>query len=909
MNLYPLPQGPACGKHKSPIRLSSVAERLFLPLCLFLLCTIPISTAAAAGDRLDWEYELSRGHYPSLVEQLLPLVKKDAQARRLLAEVYRRLGKYEEALALLQKESGPGAVLRARILAEIGRLNEALRVLASCETSPAALVLAGRIHQTLGKRTEAVRLFREAVAYYQAMTYEDARSAPASLFAVFGRALMGLDRYEEANEIMLDQALQKDPDDLEVLLFAGDLFTTKYDFPEGRKYYRKALRAARRHPDVLARLARAILDDPMLGGTRLSQAASLASEAVKTNPRHEAAHLVLGDVAFFDGLYNEAEKHYSTAADTNPTSFEALGGIYACAVLTFKNKEAQQAEAKARAVNPNPAPFYVAAAKRCELQNQYPVVLSLAEEAYRCDPAYWPLYTPLALAELRSGRYESARRYVQEGFKRDPYNVWLANTKKLLKYWDAEYTVVKWEKLIFHVPKKAEVYYVTYLGPLLVRARREFSERYAFSPEGEIHVELYPRQEYFACRTIGLPDFPAQGVCFGPVIAVTVPPAYPGNYAVAAWHEFAHVFTVVGSGYRIPRWLTEGISVREEGLCPVGGVRPFASALGRAVASGDLPGPADFDHRFRRPKDPQEILSAYALCPLAVDLFIKQWGRKALARLLPMLRTTPFDVAFKKVTGSDLKDFDKRFKDHLRTFGAPYARQFAGSGADVQKLRELVRQGKASQRDQADLAWALLARGRTVDAETLALKLRTTKAYQGEGEALVGLIAYQDGRLRKAEEHLRAALRSGTRNEFRVLATLAQIARRHKQVEAEIKFLKQACEKFPELSAEGGDNGLMGRLCRLLSENNDAQVERFLKDLVARNRDAIWARFALADIYHKQGKDEEELHLLKQLVYVAPFRRGGLNTKLFERLAQCADKAGYPVEAARARKVLGASKQ
>ena len=121
---------------------------------------------------------------------------------------------------------------------------------------------------------------------------------------------------------------------------------------------------------------------------------------------------------------------------------------------------------------------------------------------------------------------------------------------------------------------------MNYLGPLLATATELFRDRYGTSPPVPVHVEVYGRQEHFSCRVLGLPDFPAQGVCFGPVIAVTVMPAYSGNHAISTWHEFAHVFTVAGTDYRIPRWLTEGISVREEGLCPVGGFPDLRSRQG-----------------------------------------------------------------------------------------------------------------------------------------------------------------------------------------------------------------------------------------------------------------------------------------------------------------------------------------
>jgi tetratricopeptide (TPR) repeat protein len=877
-----------------------------LALATLLLCTWVARGASDPAEEKAREL-LEDGSYRAAAEALVPLVEKSETARLLLAELHRRTGAYEKGIELLAGRAGEAALRYAELLLAAGRLDEAERRLRSIEDSAEALWLRGVVHARRGEPDKARAAWQATIPFYQAMTAAEAEKAPPELFVIFGRALAGLNRFEEANEIMLAQALEKDDQNVAVLLFAGELFFTKYDFPEGRRYFRKALTVSSRHPDAQAWLARATLEDPMLGGGRLERARTLAQRTLEVNPRHERALLTLGDTYFFDGRYENALGHYREARAADRASLEALGAMYACAHATFRPDDAEQVEKQAHAISRNPAPFYVAAAKRCEVQNQYPTALDLGAKAYAADPSYWPLYTNLALGELRAGRYARARKFVEEGFRRDAYNVWLANTRTLLDHLDSQYVAERWNKVVFHAPRKTAAYYVTYLGPLLMQAYELFEQRYGVTPPDTVHVEVYPKQQYFATRTLGLPDFPAQGVCFGTVIAVTVPPAFAGNHGLAAWHEFAHVFTVTGSDYRIPRWLTEGISVREEGLCPVGGTRSYRGALGQAVASGDIPSFSDFDRRFRRPRSPAELLTAYALSPLAVEFLIERFGPGVIPRLLRRLKDARFPEAFAAATQSSLADFDAAFQERLRALGSTAASQFAGAGVDTGALGAAVKAGTASAREQADLAWAYLAEGREIDAETLALKLKAHEEFAAESSAILGLIAQRNGRFTKAEPLLKAAVEGSTRNAFRVLGALAAMADRRKDAAGLERALETMWKRFPELSAERGDGGPLGRLCRIWAERGDPRLKQGLEDLVAYNRETAWARATLAEILEQEDNTKELFTVLSQLAYLAPFERGGrLNVELFTRLASCAETLDLPVEAARAKKVLAA---
>ena len=83
--------------------------------------------------------------------------------------------------------------------------------------------------------------------------------------------------------------------------------------------------------------------------------------------------------------------------------------------------------------------------------------------------------------------------------------------------------------------------------PLARQALATLSKHYQFTPQGPILVEMFPKHDDFAVRTLGLPGLiGALGACFGRVVTLDSPRARPpGEFSWEAtlWHEMAHVIT------------------------------------------------------------------------------------------------------------------------------------------------------------------------------------------------------------------------------------------------------------------------------------------------------------------------------------------------------------------------------
>src|SRR5262249_26953590 len=157
------------------------------------------------------------------------------------------------------------------------------------------------------------------------------------------------------------------------------------------------------------------------------------------------------------------------------------------------------------------------------------------------------------------------RTALESSFKIDPYDAVTLNLLRLLDSLDA-FTTLRDGDVVMRLHKDEAPVLQEYAIPLAHQALNTLSARYQFTPTGPILVEIFPKHDDFAVRTLGLPGMiGALGACFGRVVTMDSPKARPGEFQWEAtlWHELAHVITLQMSSQRLPRWLSEGISTYE----------------------------------------------------------------------------------------------------------------------------------------------------------------------------------------------------------------------------------------------------------------------------------------------------------------------------------------------------------
>ena len=209
----------------------------------------------------------------------------------------------------------------------------------------------------------------------------------------------------------------------------------------------------------------------------------------------------------------------------------------------------------------------------------------------------------------------------------------------------------------------------------------------ATRPRLPITVEIYPNHDDFAVRTAGLPGIGLLGVTFGNVVAMDSPSGRKSgdfHWGSTLWHEMAHVFTLSVTRNRVPRWLSEGLSVYEEWTTgPTPGVAVTPPVLDTFTAGKLLP-IARLDEGFLRPSYENQVQISYQQAGLAC-LFAEQ--RFGFAKVVEFLRAFNDDPttaqAIRAVFKVEPEQFDKEFDAFMK-------QRFAAYLADPKRWTELM---------------------------------------------------------------------------------------------------------------------------------------------------------------------------------------------------------------------------
>jgi tetratricopeptide (TPR) repeat protein len=202
----------------------------------------------------------------------------------------------------------------------------------------------------------------------------------------------------------------------------------------------------------------------------------------------------------------------------------------------------------------------------------------------------------------------------------------------------ANFRTVKSEHFTVRMePREAEIYGEKALA-LLERAHATLTKKYGLELRERTIVEIFPDQKDFAIRTFGLPGGSGYlGVCFGRVITANSPasrPGSPSNWESVLWHEFTHVVTLTLTKNKMPRWLSEGISVYEERQVRSSWGEQMKPRYRAMILGDDLTPVSQLSGAFLKPKTAMHLGFAYYESSLVVEWLMERWGLEKMKRVL-----------------------------------------------------------------------------------------------------------------------------------------------------------------------------------------------------------------------------------------------------------------------------------
>ncbi|MEO6789047.1 MAG: tetratricopeptide repeat protein [Chthoniobacteraceae bacterium] len=589
----------------------------------------------------------------------------DAVRAQLLAGKYADAADVAGAAEKTQPEVEDWPLLRAEALMAAGKYPAARdEISAALERFPYSmrLRLAGYDVFRANGDTERAKTMKEEMDRFGGQR-EWAYREPADRVAL-GKAaiLLGADP-KRVMGLFFDPVRKTNPEFPDAYLAGGELALAKSDFALAAKSFAAAMKKFPENPEAHFGLARAFAP----GNSEAAQ--EQLEKTLELNPNHVGARLLLADEAIDAEKYPEADRLLAEALAINPHDAEAHS---LRAVLAHLRSDAKaEADARAAALKLWPANPAVPNLIGRKLSQHYRFAegAALQREALKFDGAFIPAKIQLAQDLLRLGRDEEGWQLAEEVQKADPYDVVAFNLTEL-RDTIAHFRLLK--SVHFDVrmdPHEADLYGADVLV-LLERAYATLTKKYGIPLRERTVVEIFPDQKDFAIRTFGLPGGAGYlGVCFGRVITANSPasrPGSPSNWQAVLWHEFTHVITLTLTKNKMPRWLSEGISVFEERQQRASWGEHMTPRYRAMILGDDLAPVSQLSASFMRPKTPAHLQFAYYESSLVVEWLIKCFGmEKMRAVLADLARGVAINEAL-AAHFAPIEKLDTEFAAHAR---------------------------------------------------------------------------------------------------------------------------------------------------------------------------------------------------------------------------------------------------
>jgi tetratricopeptide (TPR) repeat protein len=777
----------------------------------------------------------------------------------------------EAQKAMLQEAySEEWPLLMIRSMQITGRNEEAVGAITNAMAkNPASIrlcLLASDVFRTIGRTNQARQALQTAGSLMENRP-RAYRSAPDLTAAGQLALALGADPRLVLEKIF-DAAKKIDPACRDVYLASGFLALDKHDFELASKTFQEGLKRHPDDPDFLYGLAMAF--EP---GNRRSMLDSLQS-ALERNTNHVPSMLLMADHLINAEDYAGAQTWLERARKVNPRHPEAWA--YQAVLEHLRNNRDAEAQARENALKNWPYNPRVDQLIGTKLSQKYRFAEGAAcqRRALLADPGYLPARAQLAQDLLRLGEEAEGWKQIETVRDKDGYDVEAFNLSAL-KETMAKFQTITNKNFVLRMNSLEAAVYGQRVMDLLDRAEKTLCAKYGLALDRPVVIEIFTDPRDFGVRTFGMPENPGfLGVCFGGVITANSPAMQtqrPFNFEAVLWHEFTHVITLQLTQNKMPRWLSEGISVYEERQARKAWGQEMNGRYREMILGGDLLPIAGLSGAFLSPKTPGHLDFAYYESSLAVEHLVSQYGMAPLKALLADLRDGMEINRSLESRFAPLATLEKDF--------AAFARQRAealapGLGWDKPDAALLAPGAEDALSvwigSHPSTLWALMHRGQKLLEEG---KYREAKE---PFERIVSLypdfIGAESARLPLARAH--RALQE-TNREFAVLSALA----------IQDSAAPEAYERLMELAADKGDwaavaenarrfiavkpmvslpHRMLGEACEALGDAQPA-IGAYQACLQLNPENVAVAHFRLARLLHRENHPTARRHVLMAL--------------------------------------------
>jgi tetratricopeptide (TPR) repeat protein len=451
---------------------------------------------------------------------------------------------------------------------------------------------------------------------------------------------------------------------------SGELALAKNDFALAAQNFEQAVKLDATDADAHFGLAQAF------AASDSEKAEGALKTALERNPNHVGCLLLIVDGHIDSERYNDADTLLTVVDSINPQHPRAA--TYRAVLAHLRNqpeREKAQREGALKHWPANPEVDHLLG-KKLSQKYRFSEGAAYQRQALEFDPKYLPAKMQLASDLLRLGEEEEGWRLANEVYATDGYNV-VAHNLVTLQESVSKFRTLEEGGIVARMEAREADIYGRRVLELLKRAKRVLGTKYDVTIDAPVIVEMFPKQEDFAIRTFGLPGGAGfLGVCFGTVITANSPAsqdAHPTCWEATLWHEFCHVITLHKTHNKMPRWLSEGISVYEERQADPTWGQSINPQYRKMLLGDELTPVSELSGEFLHPRSPQHLQFAYFESSLVVEYLVEKHGLETLQKILVDLGNgVTINDALTRHVGA-VEELDVAFAEHARKLATEMA--------------------------------------------------------------------------------------------------------------------------------------------------------------------------------------------------------------------------------------------